>query len=151
MIMNLEKAKERYGEIKNGHWADEAKWCALHTPPLALTWINTATGKRVEHIYINQDMIGPLDRALKNVIDRGLVDELKTFDGCFMVRDVRGEPGHLSCHCYALAIDINAAENQLGQEPKMSPELVKCFTDVGFAWGGNFHRKDGMHFSFAWE
>lgn len=151
MIMTLSEAKARYGEIKNGHWADEAKWCVLHTPPLALTWINTATGKRVEHIYMNRDLIGPLDRALKNVIDRGLISDLKTFDGCFQIRDVRALPGHPSCHSYGLAIDCNASENPLGHEPKMSPELVKCFTDEWFAWGGNFHRKDGMHFSFAFE
>lgn len=151
MIRTLEQAKERYGEIINGHWAQESEWCVLYTPPLALKWINSATDKRVEHVYVNKDMIPALERALRNIIDRGLIDELKTFDGCFMVRDVRGEPGHLSCHCYALAIDCNASENQLGHEPKVSPELVKCFTDEGFSWGGNFHRKDGMHYSFAWE
>lgn len=151
MIISLDEAKKRYGEIKDGKWADEAKWCVLYVPPAGLKWINSATGKPVEHIYVNRDMMGPLHRALCNVIERGLVDELKTFDGCFMIRDVRAEPGHPSCHSYALAIDINASENQLGHEPKISPDLVKCFTDEKFAWGGDFRRKDGMHFSYAFE
>jgi len=28
----------------------------------------------------------------------------------------------------------------------MSKELVSCFTDAGFDWGGTWERKDGMHF-----
>lgn len=148
---SLAGAQARYGAIVNGRWADEAKWCLLMPAPAALKWINSATKGPVTHIYLNKDMLAALNLAFQNIIDRNLVDELKTFDGCFEIRDVRAEPGHPSCHSYGLAIDINAATNKLGEAPTMNPRLVTCFVDAGFDWGGNFHRKDGMHFSYAWE
>lgn len=151
-VSSLEEAKARYGEILDNKWADEGKWMAvMKIPDFFATWINTATGKPTTKIYCNKDMVDPLGQVLNNIRDRGLLRELKTFDGCFSIRDVRGIPGQPSCHSYGLAIDINAKENALGKDPVISQELVKCFTDVGFAWGGNFKRKDGMHFSRAWE
>lgn len=96
-------------------------------------------------LYCNKIMVGPLMQAFTNVIDRGLINELKTWDGCFNVRRKRGLKS-LSLHSWGIAIDINAAWNGLGKEPTMSPRLVKCFTDAGFDWGGTWTRKDGMHF-----
>jgi hypothetical protein len=90
-------------------------------------------------------MIGPLMQAFSNIIDRGLIDELKTWDGCFNVRKKRGLKS-MSLHSWGIAIDINATWNGLGKEPTMSNRLVKCFTDCGFEWGGTWTRKDGMHF-----
>lgn len=147
-MLDLVRAEERYGKIENGAWANETKWCVIIQVPedIAEQWINSANRAPTRRIYCNRDMSGPLIRALGNVRDRGLIHELKTFDGCFNIRDVRGEPGRFSTHAYAMAIDINADENPLGSEPKMSPELVACFTDEGFIYGGTFKRKDGMHF-----
>lgn len=96
-------------------------------------------------LYCNKEMIGPLMQAFSNIIDRGLINELKTWDGCFNVRKKRGL-NSLSLHSWGIAIDINAAWNGLGKTPTMSAKLVKCFTDCGFEWGGTWSRKDGMHF-----
>lgn len=98
-----------------------------------------------KRLYCNKLMIGPLMQAFSNIIDRCLIDELKTWDGCFNVRRKRGLKS-MSLHSWGIAIDINAAWNCLGKEPTMSKQLVKCFTDCGFEWGGNWSRKDGMHF-----
>ena len=100
-------------------------------------------------IYCNKQMIVPLEVAFLNIIDRGLEDELKTWDGCFNVRRKRGCKSW-SLHSWAIAIDINAAWNGLDKIPQMSKELVQCFTDAGFDWGGNWKRKDGMHFQLAY-
>lgn len=100
-------------------------------------------------IYCNADLVDPLLRALRLVKSRGLADQIKTWDGCFNIRLQRGSDTRYSIHSWGLAIDINAFENGLGQAPQMSPELVKCFTDVGFDWGGTWKRKDGMHFQLA--
>lgn len=96
-------------------------------------------------IYCNKDLIGPLKQAFKNLIDRGFVDELKTWDGCFCIRMMRGINA-MSLHSWGICIDVNAFENGLGVEPKLSPGFVQCFTDAGFEWGGTWKRKDGMHF-----
>lgn len=96
-------------------------------------------------IYCNKDMIKPLEQAFKNLIDRGFVKELKTWDGCFNIRKKRGLTS-MSLHSWGIAIDVNAAWNGLGKTPTLSAGFVKCFTDAGFYWGGNFKRKDGMHF-----
>lgn len=115
-----------------------------------------------KRIYCNKDLIKPLSEAFKNLIERGHVSELKTWDGCYNYRPIRGYEQRykaarksgdielamtlLSAHSWGMAIDVNAAWNRLNTKPTLSPGFVKCFTDAGFTWGGNFRRKDGMHF-----
>lgn len=99
-----------------------------------------------KRLYCNKAIIAPLTQAFKNLISRNFVNELKTWDGCFNVRKKRGLSSQ-SLHSWGIAIDVNQAWNQLGKEPTLSAGFVKCFTDAGFFWGGNFKsRKDGMHF-----
>jgi len=99
-------------------------------------------------LYCNKDIIAPLSKAFKNIIDREYVNELKTFDGCFNIRKQRGA-NSISLHSWGVAIDVNAAWNGLGKEPKLTEGFVKCFTDAGFDWGGTWKRKDGMHFQLS--
>jgi len=101
-----------------------------------------------KRIYCNKDMVKPLEQAFKNIISRGLVTQLKTWDGCFNLRKKVGGTT-ASLHSWGVAIDINAAWNGFGKVPTMSKELVKCFTDAGFVWGGNWLHRDGMHFQLA--
>jgi hypothetical protein len=99
-------------------------------------------------IYCNRDLVSPLTNALKNLIERGFVSELKTWDGCFNIRKIRGSTA-MSLHSWGIAVDVNAFENGLYKEPKLSSGFVKCFTDAGFDWGGVWKRKDGMHFQLS--
>lgn len=115
-----------------------------------------------KRIYCNKDIIIPLTNAFKNLIERACVKELKTWDGCYNFRPIRGYEKkyadamkgdnlalaikYLSVHSWGCAVDMNAFENGLGKIPKFSAKFVKCFTDAGFEWGGNFKRPDGMHF-----
>ena len=101
-----------------------------------------------KRIYCNKDLVEPLKKAFKALIDTGHVKELKTWDGCFNIRKKRGLSS-MSLHSWGIAIDVNAFENQLNQTPKLSPGFVKCFTDAGFDWGGVWKRKDGMHFQLS--
>lgn len=144
--MTRDEAEARYGKIAGG-WAQEVKWCSKLPVPVELEWINTATGHRISSIYCNEDLHTPLSRALQQIIDWGIQDQLKTLDGCYNIRDVRGLPGKLSAHAYALAIDINAATNRLNTPGDISKELAQCFLDQGFKWGKDFTRMDPMHFS----
>jgi hypothetical protein len=101
-----------------------------------------------KRIFINKDFKPLLEQALRNLILRGLTQELKTWDGVFIIRQKRGLSS-LSLHSWALAVDVNAEENGLGKQPKLSAAFVKCFTDAGLDWGGNWTRKDGMHFQVS--
>lgn len=139
--------------------AFSAKWLATWTVPIELHLI---IPKRV---YCHKDLRGPLLQALTNLVDRGLQGELKTWDGCYNFRPVRGyeakykgakekgdtlaEIKYLSVHSWGCAIDVNAATNALGKQPTLSAGFVKCFTDAGFDWGGTWKRLDGMHFQLA--
>ena len=101
-------------------------------------------------IFLNKDMQAPLEKALRNVIGRGLAQEMKTWDGCFIIRQKRGLKS-MSLHSWGIACDINASENRMGQKPKLTPAFVKCFKDEAFDWGGDWQgsRTDGMHFQLA--
>ena len=101
-----------------------------------------------KRLYCNKDMILPLTKAFKNLISTGCVKELKTWDGCFNIRKKRGLAS-MSLHSWGIAIDVNAAWNGLNKVPQLSEGFVKCFTDAGFDWGGNWKRLDGMHFQLS--
>ena len=98
-----------------------------------------------KRIYCNKDMIAPLTYAFNNLIKRGHVNELKTWDGCFNIRQKRGSSS-ASLHSWGVAIDVNAAWNRMGQKPSLSPGFVKCFTDAGLDWGGEWAVPDSMHY-----
>ena len=109
---------------------------------------NLEIGVIPKKVYCNKDLVAPLALAFKNLIDTGKVSELKTWDGCFNIRKKRGLSS-MSLHSWGIAIDVNAAWNQLNMIPTLTPGFVKCFTDAGFEWGGTWTRKDGMHFQLS--
>ena len=123
--------------------ADEGKYMVLWDVPSHLE-----IGVIPKKLYCNSSMIAPLTQAFENIIERNLISQLKTWDGCFNIRKKRGASSQ-SLHAWGIAIDINAAWNGFGKKPTMSPELVKCFTDAGFDWGGVWSKPDGMHFQLA--
>ena len=96
-------------------------------------------------IYCNKDMIGPLTVAFTYLIQRGLTEEIRTWDGCFNIRKKRGGRSP-SLHSFGCAIDLNAAWNPFGRKGTMNPEIVKCFKEAGFDWGGDWTTPDFMHF-----
>jgi hypothetical protein len=98
-----------------------------------------------KRLYCNWLLVGPLTLAFRNLIASGCVHELKTWDGCFNIRQKRGGTS-ASLHSWGLAIDVNAAWNGFGHPFTLSKGFVKCFTDAGFEWGGEWTPCDGMHF-----
>jgi hypothetical protein len=137
MVTSIQALK-KYGEPDL--LATQSKHMVLWDVPTELE-----IGLIPKKIYCNKDLVGPLSQAFKNLIATGHVKEIKTWDGCFNIRKVRGGKS-MSLHSWGIAIDINAFENGLHQVPKLSQEFVKCFKDAGFYWGGDFKRLDGMHF-----
>lgn len=86
----------------------------------------------------------------------GLMGHVRTYEGSYVARFVRGRPGRLSSHAYGSAFDINQRWNRLGHLPAPAGaegsvrELVDIANAHGFFWGGHFKgRPDGMHFEVA--
>jgi hypothetical protein len=98
-----------------------------------------------KRIFCNHDLVLPLAGALASLVMSDLVKEIKTWDGCFNIRQIRGSTA-MSLHSWGIAIDVNAFENGMGKIPKLSDGFVNCFVQNGFDWGGFFRRPDGMHF-----
>lgn len=138
-MITSKQCLDKYGEP-----AANNKWLTVWDVPAELE-----IGFIPKKIYCNKDLIEPLKQSFKNLIDRGFVDELKTWDGCFNIRPKRGKKSW-SLHSWGIAIDLNAFENGLNVKPKLSEGFVKCFTDASFDWGGYWKNPiDGMHFQLA--
>lgn len=153
-----EQAISRYGHIDfaSRHWPNQAKWLQLfHVPDGWFPgWKVLDTDHVVKVIACNIDTHEPLMAALRKIHDKGWGSVLKTFDGCFNIRAVRGSTA-MSTHAYGLGFDFNAALNPLaglhGDFTKHM-DVVNAFKEQGFDWGGDWNgRKDSMHFSLAWE
>ena len=148
---------EAYGAISSDKkWARQSEFLSSFiVPPEILThknynWINVYSPKKnkVTKVYCHKAMHPFLSAALKNLVTREQLSNLKEFGGSHCIRATRGTM-NWSAHSWALAIDINMTGNGLGQTPAMSQEFAQCFIDAGFGWGGNYSRKDGMHFTIA--
>ena len=89
--------------------------------------------------------------AFEEISHLGLSHYIKTFNGSYVPRFIRGSRSKLSNHSYGTAIDINAKWNRLGEipaahKPGTVRELVPVFLKHGIYWGGYFRHPDGMHF-----
>jgi hypothetical protein len=147
-LLSRPEAVIRYGAINDGQWPEEKEWLTTVAVPPAIHL--TYEKKPVLHLTCNKDMAGPLELALKSIIERGFAKELRTYGGCFNIRPVRGSQSIFSWHAYGLAIDLNPDRNPLGGASSWSDGLVHCFKEEGFVWGGDFHgRKDPMHFQWG--
>ncbi|MFA5381848.1 MAG: M15 family metallopeptidase [Candidatus Micrarchaeia archaeon] len=103
-------------------------------------------------IYGHELLAGPLRAAFQKLCGRGLAGELRTFDGCFNIRQMKGGSSY-SVHSWGLAMDLNAGSNPFGGMPTLSTKFVQCFAESGFEWGGLWQPdslRDGMHFQLPW-
>lgn len=129
---------------KYGLPSAKSKWLKVYSLPDEL---------QVEHlpkkIFCNVDFIEPYKSAIKNLHERNCIDEIKTFDGCFNIRKMRGL-NSWSLHSWAIAIDLNAYQNQLFTKGKWSKKFIGCWLDAGFDYGGYWiKRSDPMHFQLS--
>ncbi len=147
---SMDELIQRYGNVWDSSTAfeqdhmtlwDRKKW-ALKNPDL--TWRGP-----FDRIYCNRDIIPALDAAFADLHLNGRIAELKTFDGCWNIRKVRGSETLWSLHSFAVAIDFNAALNPLGAPTTFTEDFLRAFEAAGFSAGARFSRKDGMHFQFA--
>ncbi len=87
--------------------------------------------------------------------DAGLLPRVKSWEGMYVPRFIRGSRVTLSNHAFGSAFDVNYEGNELGRTPaavgkkNSVRELVPIAHEHGFYWGGHFSRADGMHFEVA--
>lgn len=112
-----------------------------------------------QKIYINKVAAPKLLAAFREIIRSGLQNEIKTYDGCFVIRRQR-QSNVISRHSYGIAIDLNAAWNPLIRGVKSedhaalrkkhvqwSEKFLDCWRKTGWVCGADWRTSiDGMHF-----
>ena len=90
-----------------------------------------------------------LPLVIETMIARNVIQELKTFDGCWNVR-LMTSGRSFSVHSWGLALDFNAASNGYGDGWSFSDEYYKCWADHGWEVGSLWGTPDGMHVQLPW-
>ncbi len=86
-----------------------------------------------------------LQAAIAEIAQKGLIGKIKSYDGAWVPRTVRGSTRY-STHAFGIAIDINSRYHPIGREPLTAEqegsnvELALIFERHGFYWGGRFTR-----------
>jgi len=112
-----------------------------------------------KQIYANRTLVPRLIKVLQQLNEKGLIGEIRTWDGLYNVRYMRGSKSVLSRHSWGLAVDLNATWNPLvkvtpanraqmrKKHVKWSEKFLQVWRDNGFECGADWKdRLDGMHF-----
>lgn len=99
----------------------------------------------VNKFYMLKEFKSQLFDAFMALRGNGLLGEIKTFDGCYNLRLVRGSVNTWSLHSWAAAIDINSSDNPLNGKVSWSNEFLQVMREY-VDCGADFKRVDGMHF-----
>jgi hypothetical protein len=129
----------RYTVLSGGRIAPDPAWESAH--------IATATVPILGSVTCNRAIFPQLIAALKDVQAQGLADKIHPgeYAGCYYPRFIAGST-QLSNHAFGLALDLNVPGNQRGTVGEMDRGVVAIFKHWGFAWGGDWHYTDPMHF-----
>lgn len=106
----------------------------------------------VRNFLVNRDFEIMLRIAFQALEKAGLHTEIKTYDGCYNDRSVRGSQT-TSLHAWAFALDINAKDNPMTMDlthakGTWSDAFIHTMKAAGIFFGGDFHnRKDPMHWA----
>jgi D-alanyl-D-alanine carboxypeptidase len=130
-------------------------------PPF--TMIDEDTKKAIDAFDVHPKCLGAFTGVFNELWlacgkDQAVVERhhLHIYSGCFNPRMVRGSTTHWSVHAFAAAIDINSQGAPFEVDKRPSQEnmpdfAVAIWKRFGATWGGNFKRKDWMHFQFVRE
>jgi hypothetical protein len=113
------------------------------------TYIRTEPMPIIGNVTGNKAMLPQLRWALEEIVQRGLTSKIHPgeYGGCYVPRYISHNPAYgLSLHSWGIAVDLNVPENQRGTAGHMDPAVVAIFKKWGFAWGGDWHYTDPMHF-----
>jgi len=129
----------RYSVLGDGRIAPDPAWVRTHIATEAVPILGAVT--------CNKMIFPQLRAALEQVVQQGLADRIHPgeYAGCFYPRFIAGTTT-LSNHAFGLALDLNTPGNQRGTVGQMDRGVVAIFKRWGFAWGGDWHYTDPMHF-----
>jgi len=114
--------------------------------PLPLSWDRAHL---VTRLRVHRKLVDAFKAAFTTVHESGAWASLGDIGGAYAWRPQRGAK-RLSRHCWAIAVDVDVADNPMGGRGKMNPAVIAAFAAQGFEWGGAWRtRKDPMHFEFA--
>jgi len=132
----------KFGNPSIDNVSFERTWMTLWIVPDAIRKSIPALPAKM---YINKLIKDRLQQTLFDLIQTGLSSEIRTYDGCFNIRKKRGLTS-LSLHSFGLAIDLNAAWNQLGKPSSWSDAFLEVWRKNGWDCGADWKgRKDAMH------
>lgn len=130
---------QKYGEPGADY---QAKFCEMWNVKSDFPWFPA------NRMLVNKDFKVLLYTAFTNLEKAGCHTEIKTFDGCYNDRSVRGR-NSTSLHAWAAAIDLNAETEKLAQQnTHWSGQFIAIMKAAGLFWGGDWKsRLDSMHFA----
>ena len=128
-----------YTVLGGGRIAPDPAWVSSHIATESVPILGSVTCNRL--------IFPQLRAALEEVVQRGLADKIHPgeYAGCYYPRFIAGTTS-LSNHSFGLALDLNVPGNQRGTVGEMDRTVVAIFKEWGFAWGGDWHYTDPMHF-----
>jgi D-alanyl-D-alanine carboxypeptidase len=130
-----------YTNGPNGTIVPDRQWVHDYIRTEQVPIIGTVTG--------NKAMLPQLRWALREIQQRGLASKIHPgeYGGCYVPRYIGHNPAYgLSLHSWGIAVDLNVPGNQRGTAGEMDRTVVSIFKKWGFAWGGDWHYTDPMHF-----
>lgn len=132
-----------------GNWEEE------NIVTIDIPELSEATGGKYTRMRVHRRAAYAFKATWAAWKEAGLLKLIKSYEGAFVARYVRGSRTSLSNHAFGSAFDINYYWNQLGRVPAYAGsegsirELVPLAHKFGLYWGGHFDRRDGMHFEVA--
>lgn len=137
--------------MRGGYLTTDAQWAARNIKRVKLPGI---TDRKLTHptgVDINRVIEFPLMLALRELRRLGLLGTIREWNGCWVVRTMRGNPNVWSRHTWAIAFDINASTNRMGTPGNQDPRLVQVLESLGFHWGGRWTGAydDPMHWQWT--
>jgi hypothetical protein len=122
---------------------------AMFGPPgtnQVTTSMPAGPGGKMIKVTCHAKIADKLRAAFEEIKQRGLSDEIKSFDGCFNNRNKRGGSSK-SIHAWGIGVDINAGQHPMGsnRQTQGQRQIAEIMAKHGFKQLPN----DPMHFQFA--
>lgn len=109
-------------------------------------------------VFVHKLVADPLCELMQTLEDKYLLEQVRSYDGLWCARLVRGGT-HLSSHSFAAALDLNYLWNRLGTrgalvgEVGSMREIAAVANKQGWWWGGHGwgpgSRTDPMHIEYV--